>query len=107
MLNQSVSLALPADNGSLVSIPGSSTYVLDFWATTCEPCRTATPALVARKDEIEARGARLVLVGVLEEEESTDQARGVLESWGVHEPFLVDRDNASKSQLGVMSLPAR
>jgi thiol-disulfide isomerase/thioredoxin len=107
MLHQPVSLSLPADDGSLVSVPGgSSTYVLDFWAPSCEPCRTATPALVARKAELQARGARLILVGVLEDEESTEQGRAVLESWGVRERFLVDRDNASKSQLGVSSLPA-
>lgn len=108
MLEKQVSLSLPANDGSLVTIPGEggSSYVLDFWAPTCVPCRTATPAMVARKDELRARGAHLILVGVLEDEESTEQAQAVLQSWGVRDRFLVDRDDASKSQLGVSSLPA-
>lgn len=108
MLGQNVTVALPTNDGALVSIPsqdGKST-VLDFWGPTCEPCRKKLPELVAKNAELQSRGARLILVAVLADGESTEQAKSVLSSWGVDWPFLVDRANASRSQLGVNSLPA-
>ncbi|HQP36387.1 MAG TPA: TlpA disulfide reductase family protein [Polyangiaceae bacterium] len=108
MLGQSVTLALPSDGGALVSIPSQDgkTTVLDFWGPTCEPCRKKLPDLVAKNAELQARGARLILVAVLAENESTEQAKATLSSWGVDWPFLVDRADASRSQLGVDKLPA-
>ncbi len=108
MLGQAVTIALPTDGGALVSIPsqdGKST-VLDFWGPTCEPCRKKLPELVAKNAELQARGARLILVAVLADGESTEQAKSTLQQWGVDWPFLVDRSNASRSQLGVEGLPA-
>jgi hypothetical protein len=101
MLGEPVSVSLPADDGSLVTVPTMSggSYVLDFWAPACEPCRTSTPALVARKAEHQARGASLVLVGVLDQDEDTEQARAVLESWGgcVNGSWWIDMKRPSRS----------
>jgi hypothetical protein len=64
------------------------------------------PALVAKQGELRAKGAELVLVGVLSAGESTEEARGVLASWGVRAPFLIDRGESAKKEAGVTSLPA-
>jgi thiol-disulfide isomerase/thioredoxin len=80
--------------------------VLDFFAPTCEPCKEAIPALFAKKAEIEARGARLVLVAVLGDGESTEDARRALASWGVRAPLLKDSGGVSQRELGVDRLPA-
>ena len=108
LLGKSVSLALPTDSGMLAQIPsaGARATVLDFWAPTCVPCRKKLPELMARKGDIEARGGKLVLVGVLEAEESTESARDTLRSWGINAPFLIDRGGASRSQADVTTLPA-
>jgi AhpC/TSA family len=70
------------------------------------PCKVAVPALFARKAEIEAKGARLVLVGVLADAETTEDARRALASWGVRAPFLKDSGGVSQRELGVDKLPA-
>lgn len=108
LLGKHVSLDLPTDTGNLVSVPwrGPRSYVVDFWGTTCVPCRAKLPALVAKKRELEARGASLVLVGVLGPHESAESAREVLSSWGVLEPFLVSSIDASKERASVSAVPA-
>lgn len=57
--------------------------MLDLWAPTCLACAKALPAVVAREAELNAKGAKLLLFGVLEYEESPDLARQTLASWGV------------------------
>ncbi|HRG99906.1 MAG TPA: TlpA disulfide reductase family protein [Polyangiaceae bacterium] len=105
---KSVGFALPSDDGALVTVPvpGARATVLDFFGPTCEPCKAKVPALEARRAELAAKGAKLVLVGVLADGESTDDAKRALASWGVTAPFLVDRDGTGKREAGVVSLPA-
>jgi len=105
---RTVSLALPSDGGQLVSIPapGARAVVLDFFGPTCEPCKKKVPELVARKAAIEQKGARLFLVAVLADGETTDAARSALASWGVKASFLVDAHDASRKEVGFSGLPA-
>ena len=107
VLGEGVSFALPTNGGQLVRVPLSSveTTVLDFWAPSCTPCRATLPRLVEREAELNAEGARLVLVAVLAESETTAQAEATLSSWGVHDSFLIDRGGVSESQAGVRALP--
>jgi thiol-disulfide isomerase/thioredoxin len=107
-LGQPVSLTLPSDDGQLFVLEEQrGTVVLDLWAPSCVPCRESLPALVAREAELTDAGARLVLLGVLAgEDESTEEARAVLVSWGVDRGFLVDREGASQRAFGVRELPA-
>ncbi len=107
-LGQSVSFSLPSDEGALVTVPlpGARSTVLDFFGPTCEPCKTKVPALHAKRTELEQKGAKLVLVAVLADGESTDDAKRALGSWGVAAPFLVDKDGTGKREAGVTALPA-
>ena len=99
---------LPSDAGALVTLPiaGSRATVVDAFAPTCEPCAKKLPELMARKAELDAAGATLVLVAVLAEDESADAATAGLTTWGVSSPFLVDRGNVLLRELGVRGLPA-
>ncbi len=107
-LGQSVSFELPSDRGALVPLPqpGARATVIDAWAPTCVPCRDKVPALFARRAELEAAGARLVLVAVLSEDETTEAARAALKSWGVDSPFLVDRGGVLRRECAIEALPA-
>ncbi|HYQ43513.1 MAG TPA: TlpA disulfide reductase family protein [Polyangiaceae bacterium] len=107
VLNQAIEFSLPSDRGSLVSIPltGAATTVIDAWAPSCAPCRQKLPALHARKAELEARGAKLILIAVLADSESTDDARAALSRWGIDAPFLVDRGDVMRREAGVAAVP--
>lgn len=61
--------------------------------------------MAAKQDALAASGASLVLVAVLSDNESTEQARSALSAWGVQVDFLVDSANISQSQAGVRGLP--
>lgn len=101
-----VRIDLPSDGGALVSLPfAGRTTVLDAWAPTCLPCKEKLPALFKRSAELEAAGAKLVLVAVLSDGESTDAARATLASWGVKSPFLIDRGDVLRREVGVTELP--
>jgi len=103
-----VRFVLASDCGDMVTVPPADKkkVVLHFFSPTCASCRKRLPALADRRDDISARGARLVLVAVLSDNESTDQATAALRDWGVPWPFLVDPSGASRSLLGVGHVPA-
>lgn len=107
VLGQTISIALPSDDGALVSIPFEAhSVVLDVWSPTCVPCRESVPALVKRAADLEAANAKLVLVAVLADDETTEGARERLASWGVRRPFLVDRGEVLLREANVTALPA-
>ena len=89
-----------------VPLPKPKATVLDFFGPTCAPCKRSIPAIVAKRGEIEAKGSRLVLVAVLADGETTEQADSALRSWGVKSPFLVDAHDASRKELGFKGIPA-
>jgi thiol-disulfide isomerase/thioredoxin len=107
-LLQPVPVTLPRDDGVPTAIPvaGARAVVLDFWSPTCAPCKRTIPAVLARRAEIEAKGAVHVLVCVLETDETVEDARTVLSLWGISEPFLVDRSGAFLSKVGARDVPA-
>ena len=112
-LNTQVHVSLPSNGGARVAIPIASarSTVVDFWAPSCIPCRRSLPTLVDKRAALEAKGAALVLVAVLGDSESTEDAEKALSSWGVQSPFVIDRVltggvGAAQEELGVRSLPA-
>ena len=108
LLGRSAELAIPDDRGNLGAFPdpAASATVVDFFGPTCVPCRKSVPELYARKAELQAMGVSLVLVAVLGDSESTDEARQALASWGVPGvSFLVDSGKASSRDLYVSGLP--
>jgi hypothetical protein len=99
---------LPSHDGALVALPLAQTRatVVDAFAPSCEPCKEKVPALHARRTELEAAGGRIVLVAVLADGESTEEAQQASRSWGVEAPFLVDRGGVLRRECAVDSLPA-
>jgi hypothetical protein len=98
----------PDDSGDLARVPfaGARATVLELWATDCEACRPALAAFARETPRIEGAGVAWVLLGVLDEGEPLDRARGVLRGWGVERPFLVDRGGGVQRTLGIAALPA-
>jgi hypothetical protein len=106
--SKAVSISLPTDTGDLVTapVPKAKATVLDFFGPTCEPYKKSVPALVAKRPAIEAKGGKLVLVAILADGETTEQAEAALKSWGVKSPFLVDAHDVCRKELGFKGIPA-
>jgi Redoxin len=107
LLGRPVTLSLPTNAGAIVQVPGPGdrSTVLDFFGPTCRPCKDRVPALVARRERLARSGARLVLVAVLSDGETTEDAERALAVWGVKLPFLVDHGGAAERDAGVDNIP--
>jgi thiol-disulfide isomerase/thioredoxin len=106
-LGTTLKLSLPDEKGAAVPIPaaGARATVLDFWSPSCAPCARTVPALVALQRDIEEQGARLVLVAVLDDDETVDAARATLTTWGVNAPFVVDKGGKALKAAGPREVP--
>lgn len=107
-LGRAGGFSAPNDRGDLTRVPGAAARatIVELWATRCEPCRRALPALAAEAPRLEADGIACVLVGVLDGGEPVDRAREALRAWGVERDFLVDRGGGVQRAFGVDALPA-
>ena len=109
LMGKALELELPTDQGDLGSLPAADApvTVVDFFSPTCVPCATKVPELYALASALQEDGARLVLVAVLSDSETTEDARRSLARWGIPgAPFLVDAGGASGREAGVRGLPA-
>ena len=79
-----------------------SPYVLNFWATWCEPCRTEMPAF--EKVWGEYRRRDVVIVGVNINDDLGD-ARDFARDLGITYPLVVDENDELATELGVKGLP--
>jgi cytochrome c biogenesis protein CcmG, thiol:disulfide interchange protein DsbE len=107
-LDQPSAFSVPDERGDLTRVPDGAARatVVEFWATSCEPCGKALPALGGEATRLERDGIALVLLGVLEGGEPLDRARAALRAWGVERPFLVDRGGGVQRAMGIDGLPA-
>lgn len=85
---------LPALSGGSVRLSdhlGKDVVLLDFWATFCEPCLLAMPALNDLYQKQRARG--FVVLGVsLDEASSAARVRSEVQKLGVTFPILLDQE---------------
>lgn len=73
--------------------------VLNFWASTCAPCRREMPLLQA---EVGRSAARLLLIDVRDDPSA---ARSFLSREGIHQSSVVDRDGRLAELYNVNVLP--
>lgn len=105
-LDQPVPTTLIGDDGAPTPIPGGRTVLLDFWSPTCPPCKRTIPAVLARRADIESKGAVHVLVAVLEKGQSVNDAKAALALWGIQERFVIDPEGAFFAKIGARDVPA-
>jgi len=65
----------------LTSFEPGKVYIVEFWATWCEPCVAAMPHLVELQDKYKDSGVEVVAVAAYEQARTTDEARTKLDTW--------------------------
>jgi cytochrome c biogenesis protein CcmG, thiol:disulfide interchange protein DsbE len=106
-----VRLDRPARAVALPSLAGSGTIdvtrsarkplVLNFWSSTCGPCKKETPALVS---VARAMGSKVAFLGI----DTADQrgsARAFIARYKVPYPVAFDPDASAADRYGVPGLP--
>jgi cytochrome c biogenesis protein CcmG/thiol:disulfide interchange protein DsbE len=86
---------------NLSTLAGTPT-VINLWASWCVPCRKELP-LLARADA--EYGDALRVIGIDYKDSDPDAAIELARLSGVTYPLLVDADERSKADLGVVALP--
>ncbi|MEC7520701.1 MAG: TlpA disulfide reductase family protein [Myxococcota bacterium] len=80
-----------------------SVVVVDFWASWCEPCAEAMPALERIYQRY--RGQGLVVIGV-SEDRTADNARGFLSRTRVSFPVMHDADHSVANRFRPPTMPS-
>jgi thiol-disulfide isomerase/thioredoxin len=76
--------------------------IVNFWATWCLPCRKEIPALVSLQTKF---GADLAVVGVLDDEASTEFVRAFGAGLGVNYPIVRTSSAIERSFSQVLVFP--
>jgi peroxiredoxin len=92
-------------NGQPVSLSDlkGSPVLLNFWMTTCYPCRMEMPYLQQIYDDWQVRGLVLLAINVME---SSSEVEAFLQSQGLSLPVLLDSTGAVAAQYGIQAIPA-
>ncbi|MCU1463318.1 MAG: alkyl hydroperoxide reductase/Thiol specific antioxidant/Mal allergen [Acidimicrobiales bacterium] len=98
-----IELPAVADGQPAVSLAArrGTPVIVNFWSSSCVPCRTETPALEAAHRKT---GGRVAFVGVDEEDVKAD-AQAALRAWGATYPSAYDRDGVLADGYRLVGLP--
>ena len=85
---------------ALQSFTGSP-IILNFWYSTCEPCRREIPAFV----QAQQANAGIQFIG-LNMNDSPEIAKAFAEKYGVNYPIVFDQSGTVIRELGVVTAPS-
>lgn len=96
--------ALPASDGTLVTLSSlhGKTVLLDFWSTSCGPCKLEMPMLEEVGREYEAKGVVLLGISI----DPAAKSKAWLDQSGRTLRTLTDSDYAASDAYKVPGIPA-
>jgi thiol-disulfide isomerase/thioredoxin len=77
-------------------------YIIDFWASWCEPCKKALPALDTLYKQNKKKG--LVVIGINVDDEK-QLGQDFLKSHGVSFPVIFDKGRALAEKIEISTMP--
>jgi peroxiredoxin len=84
---------LDGKNVSLSDYAGKSVVLIDFWATTCDPCLVEMPHIVALYEKYKAQGF-VVLAVSLDGPETRSQVSSIVHDKKMTFPVLLDEETS-------------
>ena len=78
-----------------------SPIILNFWYSTCEPCRREIPAFV----QAQQANSNVRFVG-LNMNDSPEMAKAFAEKFGINYPIVFDQSGTVVRELGVVTAPS-
>ncbi len=100
----------PAPDFNLTSVSGSKTklsglrgkvVLLNFWDTTCKPCRAEYPHLQKIQDEFKSKGLSVLMINL---DEDTTKVRPFAEKYGFAARVLL-KDDTIQRAYGIGAIP--
>lgn len=89
---------------SFESLPNNKIYLVNFWASWCEPCAKEFPSLIKLVENFEGK---IVLIAVSSDEDLKD-VKNFLNVFNIQNPnveILIDSDKTAANFFGVNKLP--
>lgn len=77
--------------------------LLNFWATSCEPCRREIPELIALQQEFSSGGVKFI--GVAMAHDRPDQVLAFKQAFKITYPIALDTNSAIASAFDVQVIP--
>lgn len=77
--------------------------LLNFWATSCEPCRKEIPELIALYQAFSSKGVKFI--GVAMAHDRPDQVLAFKQAFKISYPIALDTDSAIASAFDVKVIP--
>ena len=77
--------------------------LLNFWATTCSPCRKEIPELAKLHEEFQPQGVRFI--GIAMSHDRPDQVIKFMQQYQIPYSLSLDIDNAIANAYGVQAIP--
>jgi peroxiredoxin len=95
---------LPDINGQNTALSSylGKVVVVNFWMSTCQPCRDEMPYFQELYENWKSRGIVLLLIDI---GESSDTVRGFLRSMGLTLPVLLDSQGEVAGKYGIRFTP--
>ncbi|RVP44058.1 TlpA disulfide reductase family protein [Sinorhizobium medicae] len=65
----------------LANFQPGKVYIVDFWATWCEPCLSVMPSLMQLQEKYKGSGVEVLSVAAHEEADTADEVKAYLDAW--------------------------
>lgn len=79
--------------------------LVNFWYTTCEPCKYETPDLVSAYHDLRSEGLEIVGVNMISQERNLDAVREFAQKYAINYPIVLDTDQQWQDAIGIYWTP--
>jgi cytochrome c biogenesis protein CcmG, thiol:disulfide interchange protein DsbE len=104
--NFSLAILRPSGGKSVLSLSSfkGKPFVLNFWASWCEPCKEEVPLLESAWKQVQAQGKDVIILGI-DYQDSHNDGINFLQLNSITYPTVLDAAGSVAIKYGITSLP--